>query len=552
VAFEKELPKWGAVGVEPPASKQTAGWQAGDKPPAEYLNWQQNRTYEALKELRAHAHTGAAGDAEKITSAGLANGAATDTVIGNRTVDDTSTPNTGPNTISNLFSFFGKMIRQITGKGGWTEAPIMTLEAVYNRFLATPSQSTANKTYYVAKTGSDSNDGSSGSPFLTIGKAVSLIPQVLNHVYTINVATGTYAETVTIAGVSGSGSVVITGTTATVSNMVMSQCTVKIIVNTVIANSTTATGFYAEFCTWVYLNTCQSTVTAAQVGVHAYGGKVIMGNCVMSNKSSAILASGMGTVSSVANTGSGNTIGLNSQEASYINVFGAQPSGITNRSGSGIISDVFVNATPGPITLYVSTTGNDSNDGLTIGTALRNIQTAINRIPQIVNHAVTINVAAGTYTESLFITGFMGLGTINLNGDTVVSGNYNINDIAVLQCRCSVSVTGFRALSTTNHNFRHNGSMFTLFDRCSSIVSSPFSAFLILTAGSCSVLGCLASNHSNAMAVDGAALAISSTWNGAGSGNNTGLAATFGKISKVNAQPSGATAEFTVSGGQIL
>jgi hypothetical protein len=75
-----------------------------------------------------HKHTGAAGDAPQIDSTGLANGAATDTVLGNRTVDDTATPNTGPNTLTNILSFFGKMIRLITGENSWITAPRTTLK----------------------------------------------------------------------------------------------------------------------------------------------------------------------------------------------------------------------------------------------------------------------------------------------------------------------------------------------------------------------------------------------------------------------------------------
>ncbi|MFD0682366.1 MULTISPECIES: phage tail-collar fiber domain-containing protein [unclassified Paenibacillus] len=72
-----------------------------------------------------------------IGSGQLANGAATDIVIGNRTIDDTAAPSTGPNTITNLFSFIGKMIRQITGKSSWITAPATTLEAANTHINAT-------------------------------------------------------------------------------------------------------------------------------------------------------------------------------------------------------------------------------------------------------------------------------------------------------------------------------------------------------------------------------------------------------------------------------
>lgn len=55
MAFEKPLPEWNAQGIEPPQSKKDAGWKEGDKPPAEWHNWFQHLTYEALKELQEKA-----------------------------------------------------------------------------------------------------------------------------------------------------------------------------------------------------------------------------------------------------------------------------------------------------------------------------------------------------------------------------------------------------------------------------------------------------------------------------------------------------------------
>lgn len=52
MAFNKELPEWKAAGIEPPLTKRNEGWRPGEKPPADWLNWTQNRTYEALKELQ--------------------------------------------------------------------------------------------------------------------------------------------------------------------------------------------------------------------------------------------------------------------------------------------------------------------------------------------------------------------------------------------------------------------------------------------------------------------------------------------------------------------
>lgn len=53
--FEKPLPEWNAQGVEPPQSLKNEGWEVEQKPPADYFNWIQYKTYEALKELQQKA-----------------------------------------------------------------------------------------------------------------------------------------------------------------------------------------------------------------------------------------------------------------------------------------------------------------------------------------------------------------------------------------------------------------------------------------------------------------------------------------------------------------
>ena len=63
------------------------------------------------------------------------------------------------------------------------------------------------------------------------------------------------------------------------------------------------------------------------------------------------------------------------------------------------------------LTLYVSTTGNDSNDGLSAGTAKRTIQAAVDSIPKnLGGHSVTIEIADGDYTDAgpVSLYGFFG------------------------------------------------------------------------------------------------------------------------------------------------
>ncbi|MDF2873375.1 MAG: hypothetical protein K0R22_58 [Sporomusa sp.] len=64
-------------------------------------------------------------------------GSVTDAHIGNRTITDTVTAAAGANTITNLFSMVGNMIKRITGKTNWWTPPATTLEAANTHITAT-------------------------------------------------------------------------------------------------------------------------------------------------------------------------------------------------------------------------------------------------------------------------------------------------------------------------------------------------------------------------------------------------------------------------------
>ncbi|MED4933983.1 phage tail protein [Heyndrickxia coagulans] len=53
--FKKSLPEWNKEGTEPPQSLKDSGWQANQKPPADYFNWFFNKVFLALSELQKEA-----------------------------------------------------------------------------------------------------------------------------------------------------------------------------------------------------------------------------------------------------------------------------------------------------------------------------------------------------------------------------------------------------------------------------------------------------------------------------------------------------------------
>ncbi len=82
---------------------------------------------------------------------------------------------------------------------------------------------TADTTFYVSPSGSNSNDGSSAHPFLTIQYAIDYIANYLDtrqYNITISVADGEYSySSIRAKNISGSGSVTITGNTTTPANV---------------------------------------------------------------------------------------------------------------------------------------------------------------------------------------------------------------------------------------------------------------------------------------------------------------------------------------------
>jgi len=100
------------------------------------------------------------------------------------------------------------------------------------------------------------------------------------------------------------------------------------------------------------------------------------------------------------------------------------------------------------LNLYVSTTGNDANDGQSSATAWRTLQHAWNNVVGYIDlngHNVIVNVADGTYTQGLLAAGApLGYGTgntVNFVGNVGAPGN------------CVVSVTNGHCFEASNGAF---------------------------------------------------------------------------------------------------
>lgn len=221
-----------------------------------------------------------------------------------------------------------------TEKSNWNSKP---------NLATTPQQTTADITYYVRTDGSDSNNGlanTAAGAFKTITKAISFIPQIVNHAVTVNVAAGTYSEIITLSGYSGGGSISIQGDTVasssrTVQAIAIINNSTRTALNGLNCNASNTNGVSISKSVYVEISYCNLIASAPTAsGVDASASTVRVKGCAISNKGQAILSADGSRIHSDSNSGSGNTYALYVyQGAGLITQSGTQPSS-TNGNGA--------------------------------------------------------------------------------------------------------------------------------------------------------------------------------------------------------------------------
>lgn len=210
-----------------------------------------------------------------------------------------------------------------------------------------------------------------------------------------------------------------------------------------------------------------------------------------------------------------------------------------------------VNHTLANITYYVATTGSDTTGDGTSGLPFKTIQYAINKLPQVINHTVTINVSAGNYAETPTLNGFIGVGSILLQGGSALNDTYIVQNIIINNNIALINIIGFKCSSATAPPIlaATNLNLFIRFIK--SDVSAPGQAGISISNGLATVLNCLISNRSNALAAGQLATVASRDWT-AGAGNVAGLFSNYAAtIGKSGIQPQGTTSEVVINGGVI-
>ena len=194
----------------------------------------------------------------------------------------------------------------------------------------------------------------------------------------------------------------------------------------------------------------------------------------------------------------------------------------------------YVPATVKDMTYYVNiTNGLDTNDGLSSSTAFKTIMHAVNLIPQIVNHNIIINAAAGTYPEDLKLPGFMGKGSITIIGgtDTTTALNFIVQSAAIINCTNKVSVNYFSANSAISGwgSFYSWGSQYARFIGCVTTFADSLNAGFTCAVGEMIMQNCISSNKIRSIeARDDGHIHVSTS---TGTGNTTVY--TVGALSKI-------------------
>ncbi|ULO09679.1 hypothetical protein H1230_13415 [Paenibacillus sp. 19GGS1-52] len=191
-----------------------------------------------------------------------------------------------------------------------------------------PKQTTAALTYYVRTDGNDANTGlanTAGGALKTIQAAIWKLPRIVNSLVIINVAAGTYAEDVIIAGFSGSGVIQIVGdtvlsSTRSIQSLNLSSNALRTEVYGVATTKTTTAGFTVSGCINAYLARCVCITASSFQGFYIEEGNCHMAECQASNRLAGVYAHVNGKVLVQNMTGSGNNVGYSASYGGQISV----------------------------------------------------------------------------------------------------------------------------------------------------------------------------------------------------------------------------------------
>ncbi|WP_342563186.1 hypothetical protein NST84_27305 [Paenibacillus sp. FSL R7-0345] len=213
------------------------------------------------------------------------------------------------------------------------------------------ARTTADITYYVRTDGNDMNTGlanTAAGAFKTITKALSMVPQVVDHTVIIYVAAGTYTEAVNVQGFTGRGSLNISGATAATTthnvtggvSSARNLCRISIV--GLRSTTTTTHAFYVIGSNETFFQYCSADVTTSQFALYVESAKVYFCNSIITGRSNiAVYAHVNGEIFVQECNGSSNNIGHQASYGGRIHINGSFISSTIkkNTSEGGIVTD---------------------------------------------------------------------------------------------------------------------------------------------------------------------------------------------------------------------
>lgn len=428
----------------------------------------------------------------------------------------------------------------------------------------------ADMTIYVATTGSNTTgDGTIGNPYKTIQYALSKVPKDLGgYTATVNVADGTYNESISIAGYNAGYLILKRNGIQELNEL----CNIKSIrvefcgnvsVSGLNFTNTDGTSVYANVCEFVDIGYCQSIVATIADETSFYFSCVSVGrigDCRSLNHDTCLRTYLSNVVSyNWAGESLGKSYGIVSDGGRVTNANTFQPKGLIaqdNKAIGGIIVSNYgaiIGTLRTDTTLYVATTGSDTTGDGTSAKPYRTIQYALNILPKDLGSlTATVFIANGTYDENLDIYGFINGKLLIRSNTESVDNSVIIKSIHAFHCACDLWIQGVTIAETTSQNAIIADVVKSLTINYTSITSSNLLKTCILAWESIiHVANSRLSNHAHAIYA-GQNCNIYSNSN-TGSGNNIGIcSAAGGKISCSGTQPTGIRDTATVTGGVIF
>lgn len=362
----------------------------------------------------------------------------------------------------------GERIKQFLGK-------VLT-------FLRNIKPFQTDETYYVATSGSDTTgDGTSTKPFRTIQHVIDALSKNLGgHIVTINIASGTYAEALNICGFYA-GLLIISGSDA--STTIIEGATEQ---NKLYDSSARiqlqniclkASNIIAEYESVIAIYNCTSvsvlnTNLDGQNLVHPLtnnrGYAFIastseLENCIINNCDICIytpifdnLPNPPSFISVCKLSGTGNVYGcaIHGGQLLFKDSFRPQSANGNVVEHGGIIanySGAIIGSLSADLAIYVSTTGSDITGDGSSSNPFKTIKFVIDGTPKdLGGHVLVINVANGTYTEDVFISGFhSGVLSLVSSTPTTVTANVKVQHVSIADCSAYITVEGIKCVSTT-------------------------------------------------------------------------------------------------------